>query len=125
MVGSPFVRVAFALAFIAAGFVGFGPGAVSPSAPVVVVPISGMVDDGMAHLVERAIAQANHEHAAAVILDVDSDGGLGEAAQDIRGAIFAAHEPVYAFVERRAFSAASLITLSTSRIYMAPGSAIG
>ncbi len=32
---------------------------------------------------------------------------------------------MYAFVERRAFSAASLITLSTSRIYMAPGSAIG
>jgi membrane-bound serine protease (ClpP class) len=125
MVGSPFVRVAFALAFIAAGFVGFARGAVSPSAPVVVVPISGMVDDGMAHLVERAIAQANDEHAAAVILDVDSDGGLVEAAQDIRGAIFAAHEPVYAFVERRAFSAASLITLSTSRIYMAPGSAIG
>ena len=90
-----------------------------------VVPISGMVDDGMAHLVQRAIAQADDEHAAAVILDVDSDGGLVEAAQDIRGAIFSAHEPVYAFVERRAFSAASLITLSTSRIFMSPGSAIG
>ena len=90
-----------------------------------VVPISGMVDDGMAHLVQRAIAQADDEHAAAVILDVDSDGGLVEAAQDIRTAIFNAHEPVYAYVERRAFSAASLITLSTSRIFMSPGSAIG
>ena len=126
MVGSPYVRVAFSLAFLAAGLVGFARAAAfAPSAPVVVVPISGMVDDGMAHLVQRAIAQADGEHAAAVILDVDSDGGLVEAAQDIRGAIFAAHEPVYAFVDRRAFSAASLITLSTSRIYMAPGSAIG
>ncbi|HTV93868.1 MAG TPA: hypothetical protein VMG98_14225, partial [Verrucomicrobiae bacterium] len=126
MVASPFVRVAFALAFVAAGFAGLARGATpATGAPVVIVPISGMVDDGMAHLVQRAIAQADAEHAAAVVLDVDSDGGLVEAAQDIRGAIFAAHEPVYAFVERRAFSAASLITLSTSRIFMAPGSAIG
>lgn len=126
MVGSPLVRVAFSLAFLAAGVVGLARAASpAPVAPVVVVPISGMVDDGMAHLVQRAIAQANDEHASAVVLDVDSDGGLVEAAQDIRGAIFAAHEPVYAFVERRAFSAASLITLSTSRIFMAPGSAIG
>jgi membrane-bound serine protease (ClpP class) len=118
-----FLRVAISLAFVAGGLSGFA--AAAPSAPVVIVPISGMVDDGMAHLVQRTIAQADADHAAAVVLDVDSDGGLVEAAQDIRGAIFAAHEPVYAFVERRAFSAASLITLSTSRIYMAPGSAIG
>jgi len=108
---------------VLAGLAGFAGAATS--APVVVVPISGMVDDGMAHLVQRAVAQANDDHAAAIVLDVDSDGGLVEAAQDIRGAIFSAHEPVYAFVERRAFSSASLITLSASRIFMAPGSAIG
>ena len=124
MVGLRLIRVAFSLAFVAAGFAGFARAASSAPA-VVVVPISGMVDDGMAHLVQRAIAQADAEHAAAIVLDVDSDGGLVEAAQDIRGAIFAAHEPVYAFVEHRAFSSASLITLSASRIFMAPGSAIG
>jgi membrane-bound serine protease (ClpP class) len=100
-------------------------GAQTQAAPVVVVPIDGMVDDGMAHLVQRAIAQANDEHAAAVLLTVNSDGGLVEAAETIRDAIFAAKEPVYAYVAHRAFSAASLITLSTSRIMMAPGSAIG
>ena len=93
--------------------------------PVVIVPISGMVDDGMAHLVDRSIAQANSDHAALVLLDVNSDGGLVEAAQDIQKAIYSAHMPVDAYVEHRAFSAASLITLSTSRIMMAPGSAIG
>ena len=124
MVALRLVRVAFALAFAAAGLAGLARAA-TPSGAVMVVPISGMVDDGMAHLVQRAIAQADDEHAAAVVLDVDSDGGLVEAAQDIRTAIFNAHEPVYAYVERRAFSAASLITLSTSRIFMSPGSAIG
>ena len=123
MVG--FLRVASALCVLA-GLAGFGiAAATQTSAPVVIVPISGMVDDGMAHLVERAVAQANTEHAAAIVLDVDSDGGLVEAAQDIRGAIFSAHEPVYAYVERRAFSSASLISLSASRIFMAPGSVIG
>jgi membrane-bound serine protease (ClpP class) len=125
MVALRLVRVTLALAFVVGGFAGLAHAAAPADAPVVIVPISGMVDDGMAHLVQRAITQANENHAAAVMLDVDSDGGLVEAAQDIRGAIFNAHEPVYAFVERRAFSAASLITLSTSRIFMAPGSAIG
>ena len=56
MVGLRLVRVAFSLAFVAAGFAGLAAGA--PSAPVVVVvPITGMVDDGMAHLVQRAITR--------------------------------------------------------------------
>jgi membrane-bound serine protease (ClpP class) len=118
------MRLGMSFAFLLAGVVGLAHAA-TPSGAVVVVPISGMVDDGMAHLVQRAITQADDDHAAAVILDVNSDGGLVEAAQDIRTAIFDAHEPVYAYVERRAFSAASLITLSTSRIFMSPGSAIG
>lgn len=118
------MRFGMLLAFLLAGVVGLARAA-TPSGEVVIVPISGMVDDGMAHLVQRAIAQADSDHAAAVVLDVDSNGGLLDAAQDIRAAIFAAHEPVYAFVEHRAFSSASLISLSTSRIFMAPGSAIG
>ena len=118
------LRMTVALALAVLAFAGLARAA-TPSGSVVVVPISGMVDDGMAHLVQRAVAQADDDHAAAVVLDVNSDGGLVEAAQDIRSAIFGAHEPVYAFVQGRAFSAASLITLSTSRIFMAPGSAIG
>ncbi len=123
MVALRLVRVTLALAFVATGFIGVARAA--PSGAVVIVPISGMVDDGMAHLVQRAITQADDDHAAAVVLDVNSDGGLVEAAQDIQSAIFGAREPVYAYVERRAFSAASLITLSTSHIIMSPGSAIG
>ncbi|HTX57912.1 MAG TPA: NfeD family protein [Candidatus Acidoferrales bacterium] len=111
------------LAFIVIGFLGVGRAATP--APVVIIPIDGMVDDGMAHLVQRSIAEANDDHAAAVVLDVNSDGGLIEAAQLIQTAIYSAHEPVYAFVERRAFSAASLITLSAAHIMMSPGSAIG
>src|SRR5581483_3875384 len=93
--------------------------------PVVVVPIEGTVDDGMAHLVARSVELANRENAAAIVLDVNSPGGLVEAAFDIRDALFSAHEPVIAYVGRRAYSAAALITLAANRIVMAPGASIG
>lgn len=93
--------------------------------PIVVVPISGTVDDGMAHLVERSVVEANQEHARAIVLNVNSPGGLVEAAFAIRDALFSAQEPVYAFVNGRAYSAAALITLTASRIIMAPGASIG
>jgi membrane-bound serine protease (ClpP class) len=93
--------------------------------PIVVIPIHGMVDDGMAHLVQRSVDQANAEHAQAVILDVNSLGGLVEAALSIKDAIFSAHEPVIAFISHRAVSSAALISLASNRIVMAPGAAIG
>lgn len=93
--------------------------------PIVVVPIDGTVDDGMAHLVERSVAEANQEHARAIVLNVNSPGGLVEAAFSIRDSLFSAQEPVYAYVNGRAYSAAALITLTASKIIMAPGASIG
>ncbi len=93
--------------------------------PIVMVPITGTVDDGMAHLVERSVDEANREHAAAIVLDVNSPGGLVEAAFRIRDALFSAREPVVAYVSERAYSAAALITLSANTIVMAPGASIG
>jgi membrane-bound serine protease (ClpP class) len=103
-------------------------GVISPiqlAPPIVIVPITGTVDDGMAHLVDRSVAQANQDHARAIVLDVNSPGGLVAAAFSIRDALFSAQEPVYAYVGQRAYSAAALITLTASRIVMAPGASIG
>jgi membrane-bound serine protease (ClpP class) len=93
--------------------------------PIVIVPITGTVDDGMAHLVERSVNEANEEHARAIVLDVNSPGGLVAAAFQIRDALFSAQEPVVAYVGERAYSAAALITLTANRIVMAPGASIG
>ncbi|HUY41860.1 MAG TPA: NfeD family protein [Candidatus Dormibacteraeota bacterium] len=95
------------------------------SAPIVVIPIHGTVDDGMAHLVQRSVAEANGEHAAAIVLDVDSPGGLVSSVFDIEDALRSAQVPVIAYVSERAYSAAALITLSAQRIIMAPGASIG
>jgi len=60
-----------------------------------------------------------------VILDLDTPGGRVDAAERISDAVSDARVPVYAFVNRRAFSAGALIALSTQRVYMRPGSVIG
>jgi membrane-bound serine protease (ClpP class) len=93
--------------------------------PIVVVPITGTVDGGMAHLVERSVADANRIGARAVVLEVNSPGGLVDSAFRIRDALLSANEPVDAYVSERAYSAAALITLSAARIIMAPGASIG
>lgn len=93
--------------------------------PIVVIPIEGTVDDGMAHLVERSVNEANQSNARAIVLSVNSPGGLVNSAFRIRDALFSAQEPVDAYVGERAYSAAALISLSANRIIMAPGASIG
>ncbi|HEV3194732.1 MAG TPA: NfeD family protein [Candidatus Cybelea sp.] len=118
---------AWSALFLLAGMAGMAGMAASAQTgrPIVVIPITGTVDDGMAHLVERSVAEANQDGARAIVLDVNSPGGLVEAAFSIRDALFSAHEPVYAYVGARAYSAAALITLAANRIVMAPGASIG
>lgn len=89
------------------------------------VPISGTVDDGMAHLVERSVAQANRDGAKALVLDIDSGGGLVSSVFDISDALKSAKMPVIAYVDDRAYSAAALIALNAGRIVMGPGASIG
>lgn len=115
---------------ILTGLFGLGLGAAlrataTTAASVVVVPISGTVDAGMAHLVQRAVSEARDGHAKAIVLVVNSPGGLVAPAMDIRDALFDAGIPTIAFVSQRAYSAAALITLSAQRIYMAPGASLG
>jgi membrane-bound serine protease (ClpP class) len=107
------------------GLAGVAGAALPGERPIVVIPIAGTVDDGMAHLVERSVADANQQNARAIVLDVNSPGGLVGAAFQIRDALFSAQEPVIAYVGARAYSAAALISLAANRIVMAPGASIG
>jgi len=118
------LRAWLSCALLLGGLAGVA-GASSIDRPVVVVPINGTVDDGMAHLVERSVDEANRTNARAILLTVNSPGGLVSSASRIRDALFSAQEPVDAYVSQRAYSAAALITLSANRIIMAPGASIG
>jgi membrane-bound serine protease (ClpP class) len=89
------------------------------------IPVTGTIEMGLAPFIERSLNEAAAAGAAAAILDIDTPGGRVDAAERIADALGDAKIPVYAFVNRRAFSAGALIALATDRIYMRPGSVIG
>jgi membrane-bound serine protease (ClpP class) len=124
---APLVVIA-APAFIAAG----APQTASPSdpavpadGPVVRVPITGTIELGLAPFVERSVREAEAAGARALILHIETPGGRIDAAQRIVDAVSDAAIPVYAFIDRRAFSAGAMIALAADGVYMRPGSVIG
>lgn len=104
------------------------PSPSSPSSPrpvVVVVPIEGVIDLGLAPFVVRVLDEAAQARAAAVILEIDTFGGRVDAAVQIRDALLESRLRTVAFVNKRAISAGALIALATETVVMAPGGTIG
>src|SRR5438270_12116438 len=97
--------LAASTALIAAGLWLASSGAPPPvsgsGAPIEIIPISGTVDDGMAHLVHRSIDEAQRIGARAIVLDVNSPGGVLEAALDIHDALLDTPIPTYAYLRER------------------------
>ncbi|MCI0432598.1 MAG: ATP-dependent Clp protease proteolytic subunit [Gemmatimonadetes bacterium] len=89
------------------------------------IPVNGVIERGLAPFIARSLREAGAAGARAAILDIETPGGRVDAAQMIVDAIKDATVPVYAFVNRRAFSAGALIALATREIWMRPGSVIG
>ncbi|MDA0328326.1 MAG: nodulation protein NfeD [Gemmatimonadetes bacterium] len=102
-----------------------GPALAQSGGAVYRVPVTGVIELGMAPYIERAVAEAAMAGAVMLVLDMDTPGGRVDAAERISDALTDAPIPVYTLVNRRAFSAGALIALSTDRIYMRPGSVIG
>jgi membrane-bound serine protease (ClpP class) len=99
--------------------------AVAADGPVFRVPLEGMIDNGLARYVDRALADAEAAGAAAVVFELDTFGGLLDAADQIRTAILDAEVPTVAFVNRNAASAGALVAYAADRIVMAPGASRG
>lgn len=89
------------------------------------VPVHGVIELGLAPFVERSIREAQQAGAAAVILELETPGGRVDAAERIANAVEDSEVPVYAFINRHAYSAGALIALATEGIYMRPGSVVG
>lgn len=101
------------------------PGVAQEGPRVYRVPVTGVIELGLAPYIERSLGEARAAGARFAVLDVDTPGGRVDAAERIADAIADAEIPVYAYVNRRAFSAGALISLATDGIYMRPGSVIG
>ncbi len=93
--------------------------------PAFVVPVSGMIDNALARYIERALGDADGESASIVVLDIDTFGGLVDAADRIRQDLLDSPVPVVAFIDKNAASAGALISYAADRIVMVPGASIG
>ncbi|HXX49228.1 MAG TPA: nodulation protein NfeD, partial [Myxococcota bacterium] len=96
--------------------------------PVAAIRIDGGINPAVADYVVRSIAEARERGAAALVIELDTPGGLVSSTKDIVTAILNAELPVVVYVSPRgawAASAGTFITLSGHVAAMAPGSTIG
>ncbi|MEE0775645.1 MAG: ATP-dependent Clp protease proteolytic subunit, partial [Bacillota bacterium] len=83
------------------------------------------IDNGAAHMVKKAIAEADASMADLLIVEIDTYGGYIDSAIEIKDAILSSPVPTVTYVNKKAMSAGSLIAVAGEKMYMAPGSTIG
>lgn len=108
---------------------GASAGAQGPlTGTVVEVPLQGVVDPFVADHIVREIDRAGSAGAAAVLLTIDTPGGLESSMRAITQAVLNAGIPVIAYVApagARAASAGTFILLAAHVAAMAPGTNVG
>ena len=104
--------------------------AVVPVVPsqVLVAEYSGVINPAAAEYLEGAVAAAGQRRASALVIELDTPGGLDLSMRDIVKAILASEVPVIVYVApagARAASAGVFITMAAHVAAMAPGTNIG
>ncbi len=93
--------------------------------PVFVVPVNGMIDNGLARYIDRAVRDATNQGAILTVFEIDTFGGLVDAADKIRKTVLDAEMSTVAFIDKNAASAGALISYAADHIVMVPGASIG
>jgi len=88
-----------------------------------------MIDEMIAPPVWRttklAIENAEKYDADLIVIQMNTYGGMLDAADSIRTKILDSDIPIYVFIDKNAASAGALISIACDSIYMAPGASIG
>jgi membrane-bound serine protease (ClpP class) len=93
-----------------------------------VATIAGSINPASSDYLQKAIAESETDGAAALLLELDTPGGLVASTKDIIQAMLNARVPVIVYVAPRgawAGSAGTFITIAGNVAAMAPGSSIG
>ena len=102
--------------------------AARPRPRVVEIKLDMMIHQVSAEYVERGIRYANEQNADAILLELNTPGGLVTATQELVQAIYASHVPVITYVAPSGASAASggfFVLLAGDLAVMAPGTNTG
>lgn len=92
---------------------------------VYVIPIRSEIATPLVYVVRRGVKEAERAGADAIVLDMDTPGGRGDAMEEIMDVLGKFNRDSITFVNTKAYSAGAYIAVATKRIYMAPGSVIG
>ncbi len=114
------------LFFLTAGLI--FSAAAAKAGDILVVTIDGSINQASAEYLIDAIARAESEGAAAVLIELDTPGGFVLDTQDIIQAMLNASVPTIVYVTPRgatATSAGTFITLAANIAAMMPGTSIG
>jgi membrane-bound serine protease (ClpP class) len=103
-------------------------GSAAPQQNVYVLRIDNFqsIDAGIAQITKRAFADAAADpNAVAVVVTIDTPGGLVTAALEIKDTLLGSRLRTITLVEDSAWSAGALIATAGEKLYMYPGSSIG
>ncbi len=92
---------------------------------VYVLEVKGTIDMGLAYFFERQIPQLNQDGGDIIILDIDTFGGRVDAATMMKNALLNSEITTVAFINTKAISAGSLISLACDTIIMRSGATMG
>jgi membrane-bound serine protease (ClpP class) len=104
------------------------PAQTTPKGGIIVVDMSGAIGVAAIRQLSRALEKAQRDEAAAVVVRLDTPGGLVSATRDIIRSMVAAPVPVIVYVApsgARAASAGTFIVYAAHIAAMAPGTNIG
>jgi membrane-bound serine protease (ClpP class) len=118
------------LFFLIAPFLGLFSLSFSQESPgrVLVITVDSVISPVSAEFIEKSIEQADETGAAALVIELDTPGGLDTSMRKIVKDIIASDVPVVVYVSpsgARAASAGVFITLAAHVAAMAPGTNIG
>jgi membrane-bound serine protease (ClpP class) len=124
------VRVLLALIVLAAGLSSFAAQPSSAQQPqVYIVELNGIFSELTADHTIRVLERAERRNADALLLKVNSPGGLDRAVRRLNQAILGSEIPVIAFIgpepESQALAGAFLITLAANKTAIHPEAIIG
>ncbi len=96
--------------------------------PVLILEVKGPIDPAVARYVTRGLEEARGMQASAVVLEMDTPGGLDGSMRKIIQAVLDSPVPVITYVApsgARAASAGAFIAVASHLVAMAPGTNIG
>lgn len=123
------LRTFFSVALIAVGAFGLSPAAAQDSGRIVdIVEVRGVIDPTVADYLRGQLDRSERDQVHAVVIQLDTPGGLGVSMRDIIKEMLGSDVPVVVWVAPRgaqAASAGTFITYAANLAYMAESTEIG